>query len=515
MMSKVEELRKRKDTALLGGGIERVERQHKAGKLTARERLEKLLDPESFVELDTFVVHRCTEFGMEKRRTLGDGVVTGYGTVDGRLVYVYAQDFTFVGGSLAEMHAKKICKVMDLALKMGVPIIGLNDSGGARIQEGIDSLAGYGEIFYRNVMASGAIPQIVAIMGPCAGGAVYSPAIMDFVFMVKGTSHMFITGPAVIKSVTGEEVTFEQLGGAETHAKISGVTGFMAEDEEECIHAVKKLLGYLPSNNLEDPPVVEDAELLTSDPELLNIVPVDPRKAYDMRLLISRIMDKDTFFEVHRHYALNALVGFARMNGVSVGVVANQPIHYAGCLDVDASDKIARFVRFCDAFNIPLTTFVDVPGYLPGVRQEHGGIIRHGAKVIYAYSEASVPKITLILRKAYGGGYIAMCSKHLGADVVFAWPTAELAVMGPEGAVNIIFRREISKAENPEEVRENLIREYREKFANPYVAASKGYIDQVIDPQETRLQIARALKTLTSKRSMQPRPRIKHGNLPL
>ncbi|MCJ7505444.1 methylmalonyl-CoA carboxyltransferase [Candidatus Bathyarchaeota archaeon] len=516
-MSKVEELEKMIEMAKLGGGLEGIQEQHKRGKLTARERLEALLDPGSFVEFDAFVVHRCTDFGMEKRKVLGDGVVTGYGTIDGRLVYVYAQDFTFIGGSLGEIHAKKICKVLDSALKMGAPIIGLNDSGGARIQEGVASLNGYGEIFYRNVMASGAIPQIVVIMGPCAGGAVYSPALMDFIFMNKGTSNMFITGPAVIKTVTGEDVTSDQLGGAETHARISGVASFIAENDEECLQAVRKLLSYLPSNNLEEPPAVKPEELkeYVADQELLGIVPDDPRKAYDVLPLIDRVMDGDSFFEMWKHYAPNVVVGFARLNGRTVGVIANQPMVYSGCLDVDASDKIARFVRFCDAFNIPLVTFVDVPGYLPGVRQEHGGIIRHGAKVIYAYSEATVPKITVVLRKAYGGGYIAMCSKSLGADVVFAWPTAEIAVMGPDGAVNIIYRREIAKAEKPEEAREGYIREFREKFANPYVSASMGIVDQVIDPRETRLHLIRSLETLMSKRSMQPRPRIKHGNMPL
>jgi acetyl-CoA carboxylase carboxyltransferase component len=517
IMERVEELKQKTHEAKLGGGLQRIERQHQKGKLTARERLNLLLDPNSFVELDAFVVHRCTDFGIEKRKVLGDGVITGYGTIDGRLVYVYAQDFTFIGGSLGEMHAKKICKVMDLALKMGAPIIGLNDSGGARIQEGVASLNGYGEIFYRNVMASGAIPQIVLIMGPCAGGAVYSPALMDFIFMVNGTSNMFITGPNVIKTVTGEEVTSEQLGGALTHAQISGVTSYIAEKDEECLNAVKKLLSYIPSNNLEEPPrinVAINAEA-PSNPELLNIIPTDPRKAYDVFTVLNHVLDTDTFFEMYKLYAPNVVVGFARLNGRSIGVIANQPVIYAGCLDLNASDKIARFVRFCDAFNIPLLTFVDVPGYLPGVRQEHAGIIRHGAKVIYAYSEATVPKITVVLRKAYGGGYIAMCSKSLGADMVFAWPTAEIAVMGPEGAVNIIFRKKIAEAEKSEEYKENRIKEFREKFANPYVSASKGFIDQVIDPRETRLHLIRALEALMSKRSIQPRPRIKHGNVPM
>lgn len=516
-MKGVKDLRKKMNEAMLGGGLQRIKRQHEKGKLTARERLKKLLDPGSFIELDAFVLHHCKDFGMEKRRTLGDGVVTGYGTIDGRLVFVYSQDFTFLGGSLGEMHAKKICKIMDLAVKMGAPIIGLNDSGGARIQEGVAALNGYGEIFYRNVLASGAIPQIVVIMGPCAGGAVYSPALMDFIFMVNKTSNMFITGPTVIKTVTGEEVSQEHLGGAETHAKISGVASFIADDEEMCLKAVKKLLTYLPSNNLEEPPIIKQKRVdePVIDPELLNIIPIDPRKPYDVQQIINRVMDKNTFFEMHKNYAPNIVVGFARLNGHSVGIIASQPLFYAGCLDINSSDKIARFVRFCDAFNIPLITFVDVPGYLPGLRQEHGGIIRHGAKVIYAYSEATVPKITVILRKAYGGGYIAMCSKSLAADIVFAWPKAEIAVMGPEGAVNIIFKKEIEKAEKKEEFKRNHIKEYREKFANPYLSASRGFVDQVVDPQKTRFHLIRSLETLMSKRSMQPRPRIKHGNMPV
>ncbi|MFQ6076802.1 MAG: acyl-CoA carboxylase subunit beta [Candidatus Bathyarchaeia archaeon] len=517
MMKKIEDLRRKMDEAKLGGGLRRIERQHKKGKLTARERLERLMDPGSFVELDAFVTHRCTDFGMERRKGLGDGVVTGHGTVDGRLVFVYAQDFTFMGGSLGEMHAKKICKVMDLAMEMGAPIIGLNDSGGARIQEGVAALGGYGEIFSRNVMASGAVPQIIAIMGPCAGGAVYSPALADFIIMVRGTSQIFITGPAVIKAVTGEEVTFEQLGSADVHSQVSGVASLVAENDEECIRMVKRLLSYLPSNNLEDPPIaeVEGRGEKPEDEELLDIVPADPRKVYDMRNVINRVVDEGTFFEIHEDYAPNALTGFARLRGRTVGVVANQPIAYAGCMDIDSSDKVARFVRFCDAFNTPLITFTDVPGYLPGVKQEYGGIIRHGAKVIYAYSEATVPKITVILRKAYGGGYIAMCSKHLGADVVFAWPTAEIAVVGPEGAIDIIFRREIAEAEKPEEARTRLVEEYREKFANPYVAASMGYVDQVIEPQETRRRLLEALERLMSKRSIRPGPRTKHGNIPV
>ncbi len=517
MRQKVKDLKNTAETAKLGGGSEQIEIQHKKGKLTVRERIDVLLDSGSFVEIDAFVVHRCTDLGMERRKALGDGVVTGYGKIDGRLVYFYAQDFTFLGGSLGEMHAQKICKVLDLALETGAPIIGLNDSGGARIQEGVAALNGYGEIFYRNVVASGAIPQIVVGMGPCAGGAVYSPALMDFIFMVKGTSTMFITGPTVIKAVTGEDVTFEQLGGAETQARTSGVASFIAENDVTCLEAVKKLLSYLPSNNLEDPPIAEvgDPQQLIRDPELLDIVPVDPKKTYDVHHVINRVMDKDTAFEVHKYFAQNAVICFARLNGRTVGVIANQPLVCAGCLDVNASDKIARFVRFCDAFNIPLITLVDVPGYLPGVKQEHDGIIRHGAKVIYAYSEATVPKITVVLRKAYGGGYIAMCSKSLGADVVLAWPTAELAVMGPEGAVDIVFKKELDKAEKQDEFREGLVKEYREKFLNPYVSASRGFIDQVIDPQETRMHIIRSLEMLMSKRTIQPRLRTKHGNIPV
>ena len=512
MEEKIQELREMVEKAKLGGGMEKIEKQHKRGKLTARERIEKLLDPNSFVELDPFVAHRCTEFDMDKRRGPGDGVVTGYGTIDGRLVYLFAQDFTFLGGSLGEMHAKKICKVMELAMKTGVPFIGLNDSGGARIQEGVDSLAGYGDIFYRNVTASGVIPQISVIMGPCAGGAVYSPALTDFVFMVEKTSFMFITGPRVIKEVTGEDVTPEELGGPEAQATLSGVAHFTAENEEECLQMVKRLLSYLPSNNLEDPSVVDTGDPPDRmDEELVNMIPTDPRKAYNMYEVIDRVVDKETFFEVQRHFAPNVIVGFARLNGRSVGVIANQPRAYAGCLDIDSSDKISRFVRFCDAFNIPLITFQDVPGYLPGVKQEHGGIIRHGAKIIYAYSEATVPKITVILRKSYGGAYVAMSSKHLGADVVFALPTAEIAVMGPEGAVEIVFRRLL--AEKPE-AKEELISEYRTKFANPYVAASRGYIDGVIEPQEMRPRLISALEMLLSKREVQFRVSRKHGNIP-
>jgi acetyl-CoA carboxylase carboxyltransferase component len=518
LVDKFKELNELKEKAKLGGGTEAIEKQHKAGKLTARERIEKLLDPGSFVEVDQFVVHRCYDFDMDKKRVLGDAVVTGYGTINGRTVFVYSQDFTFVGGSLSEMHAKKIAKIQDMALKAGAPLIGLNDSGGARIQEGINSLAGYGEIFYRNVMASGVIPQIIAIMGPCAGGAVYSPALADFIFMVRKTSYMFITGPKVVKAAIGEDVTFETLGGADAHAKLSGVAHFATDNDEDCIKQIKQLLSYLPSNNMDDPPILECADPPDRmDEELNEVVPADPKKPYDVHDVINHVFDKGSFFEVHAQFAPNAVVGFARLNGRSVGVVANQPLVYAGCLDIDSSDKIARFVRTCDAFNIPLVTFVDVPGYLPGTKQEHGGVIRHGAKVIYAYSEATVPKLTVIMRKAYGGGYIAMCSRHLGADVVFAWPTAEIAVMGPEGAVEIIHRNELMKAKTPEEVKEitnRLVAEYRNKFANPYVAANLGYVDAVILPKETRPMLIKTLDALITKREIQPRPPKRHGNIP-
>jgi len=519
LIEKFKELEENRAKAKLGGGQEAIEKQHKAGKLTARERIELLLDPGSFVEIDSFVVHRCYDFGMEKRRVFGDAVVTGYGTINGRKVFVYAQDFTFIGGSLGEMHAKKITKIQDMALKAGVPIIGLNDSGGARIQEGIASLSGYGEIFYRNVMASGVIPQIIAIMGPCAGGAVYSPALADFIIMVRKTSYMFITGPKVVKAAIGEDVTFETLGGADAHAKLSGVAHFAVDNDEECINLIKKLLSYLPSNNMEDPPVVETGDPPDRmDEELNEIVPADPKKPYDVRDVINRVFDRGTFLEIQSQFAPNAVIGFARLNGRVVGVVANQPMVYAGCLDIDSSDKIARFVRTCDAFNIPLVTFVDVPGYLPGTKQEHGGVIRHGAKVIFAYSEATVPKLTVILRKAYGGGYIAMCSKHLGADFVFAWPTAEIAVMGPEGAIEIIHKSELMKAKTPEEVKEitdRLVAEYRSKFANPYVAANLGYVDQVILPKETRPMLVKALDAMSTKREIQPRPPKRHANMPV
>ena len=511
---KIARLRELREKAKLGGGLERIERQHAKGKLTARERLEALLDPGSFVELDAFVVHRCYDFGLEERRYLGDGVVTGYGTIDGRLVFVFAHDFTVFGGSLGEMFAKKVCKIMDLAMKVGAPVIGLNDSGGARIQEGVASLAGYGDIFFRNVIASGVIPQISAIMGPCAGGAVYSPAMTDFIIMVRGISHMFITGPRVVKAALGQEVTFDELGGADVHAQLSGVAHFVTDTEEECFELIRRLLSYIPSNNMEDPPYVETGDDPARTDERLNsIMPDDPDKPYDVKEIIRSVVDNGEFLEVQPHFAPNIVIGFARLNGHSVGIVANQPLWFAGALDINSSCKAARFVRFCDAFNIPIITFVDVPGFLPGIEQEHGGIIRHGAKLLYAYCEATVPKITVILRKAYGGAYDVMGSKHSGADINLAWPTAEIAVMGPEGAINIIFRKEIASSEDPEALRARLVADYRRKFANPYVAAQRGYIDDVIEPSETRPRLISALEMLLNKR--ESRPYKKHGNIPL
>ena len=511
---KIKSLKERKEQARLGGGQDRIDKQHEKGKYTARERIDKLLDPDSFIELDAFVTHRCTDFGMEAKKIPGDGVVTGYGRVDGRLVYVFSQDFTVFGGSLGEMFAQKITKVMDLALRNGAPVIGLNDSGGARIQEGVKSLGGYAEIFFRNVMASGVVPQISMIMGPCAGGAVYSPAMTDFILMVKGTSHMFVTGPEVIKTVTNEEVTFEDLGGAMTHNSKSGVAHFAAEDEDDCIAVVKKLLSYLPSNNLETPPRIEPGDDPNRmDPELVNIVPDDPNKPYDMRDVVTRIVDNGEFLEVQPYWAENMIIGFARLNGHSVGIVGNQPNNRAGTLDIDSSTKGGRFVRFCDAFNVPLVTFVDVPGFLPGIVQEYGGIIRNGAKLLYAFCEATVPKLTVITRKAYGGAYDVMNSKHIRADINFAWPTAEIAVMGPEGAVNIVFRKELGAAEDKVSKRQEMVTEYRNKFASPYIAAEQGYIDDVIEPQETRPRLINALETLVNKR--EGRPRKKHGNIPL
>ncbi len=513
---KVDDLRRRKAQALEGGGPARIEKQHKSGKYTARERIELLLDPGSFQELDGLREHECHDFGMDEKKVPGDGVVTGWGTVEGRLVYVFAQDFTVWGGSLGLVYAEKICKVMDLAVQNGAPVVGLNDSGGARIQEGVMSLGGYAEIFYRNTQASGVVPQISAILGPCAGGAVYSPAITDFVLMVEDTSHMFITGPEVIKTVTGEDVTFDELGGAHAHAGTSGVCHQVFEDEDACIQGIRDLLAYLPANNLTDPPLVEPVD--TPDrmaTQLRDPIPDEPDKPYDMRDIIRHVVDDGRFLEIQPEYAMNILTGFARLNGRPVGVVANQPNVLAGVLDINASSKAARFVRFCDGFNIPLVTFVDVPGFLPGVEQEHGGIIRHGAKLLYAYAEATVPKLTVITRKAYGGAYDVMCSKHIRADFNVAWPTAEIAVMGPEGAVNIIHRNELRGLEGDalEAKRAALVLDYRQKFANPYVAARKGYIDDVIEPQETRPALIKALETLVNKR--QKGPNRKHGNIPL
>ncbi|MGB9736423.1 MAG: acyl-CoA carboxylase subunit beta [bacterium] len=511
---RIKELERMNREAELGGGEERIKKQHQAGKLTARERLNILLDKGSFVELDKFVLHRAVDFGMDKQKYLGDGVVTGYGTIDGRLVYVFSQDFTVFGGSLSGAYAKKICKIMDLALKNGAPVIGLNDSGGARIQEGVESLAGYADIFLRNVLVSGVIPQISAIMGPCAGGAVYSPAITDFILMTKGTSYMFVTGPEVVKSVTHEEVTKEELGGAITHATKSGIAHLVFDNDEECLMGIRELIGFIPSNNLEDPPYKKtDDPADRTAPELDNVIPDQPNKPYDMKDIIFATVDDGYFMEIHELYAPNIIVGFARYDGMSVGIVANQPAHLAGTLDIDASVKAARFVRFCDAFNIPLITFEDVPGFLPGTVQEHGGIIRHGAKLLYAFAEATVPKITIITRKAYGGAYDVMSSKHIRADINYAYPSAEIAVMGPDGAVNIIFKKEIDSADDPEAKRNQLIEEYREKFASPWKAAELGYIDEVIKPSETRWKIISALRMLKNK--VDTNPRKKHGNIPL
>lgn len=513
-MSKIEELQQKRAIIVSGGGTDKIKKQHDAGKKTARERIQMLFDEGSFVEIDAFVKHRSNEFDMPNTEAPGEGVVVGYGTVNGRLVYAYAQDFTVIGGSLGEMHAAKICKVMDMAMKMGAPIIGISDSGGARIQEGIDALAGFGNIFYRNTLASGVIPQIAIILGPCAGGAVYSPAICDFVFMVDNTSQMFITGPNVVKAVTGEEVSFDELGGAQTHSTKSGVASVRCKNEEECFAQVKELLDYLPSNNLELAPAYEETDEINRLSENLStVVPEDANKAYDMKTVIAEIVDNGGFYEVFPQFAENIIIGFARMNGSTVGIVANQPKFMAGSLDVNSSDKAARFIRFCDSFNIPLVTFTDVPGYLPGTTQEHSGIIRHGAKMLYAFSEATVPKINVIVRKAYGGAYIAMNSKHIGADIVFAWPSAEIAVMGPDGAANIIFRKDIAASDDPINERKNKINEYTEKFANPYVAASRGYVDDVIEPDSTRPRIISALEMLMSKREQ--RPGKKHGNIPL
>jgi acetyl-CoA carboxylase carboxyltransferase component len=511
---RIEDLRARKGEAAVAGGGKAIERQHARGKLTARERIDLLLDPGSFVETDMLARHRVHAFGMERNRLYTDGVVTGWGTIDGRKVFVFSQDFTVFGGSLGEVMAEKICKVMDLAVATGAPVIGLNDSGGARIQEGAASLAGYGYIFDRNVRASGVVPQVSVIMGPCAGGAVYSPAITDFIYMVKETSHMFITGPEVIKTVTGEDVSFEDLGGAQTHASRSGIASFTAEDEEDCLQQVRYLLSFLPSNNMEDPPSyapTDDAERRA--PELDDIVPASAREPYDMKEAIRGVVDNGHFYEVFPLWAMNIVVGFARLDGHSVGIVANQPKVLAGTLDIESSEKAARFVRFCDAFNVPLVTFVDVPGFLPGAAQEYGGIIRHGAKLLYAFTEATVPRMTVITRKAYGGAYVVMNSKHVRADVSFAWPSAEIAVMGAEGAVNIVSRKEIQAAEDPDSRRKELIAEYEERFNNPYIAAERGYVDDVIEPAETRVRLIQALRMLRTKRESVP-PR-KHGNIPL
>jgi acetyl-CoA carboxylase carboxyltransferase component len=496
------------------GGQKAVQKQHDRGKLTARERLNLLFDAGTFKELDLFVTHRCVNFDMQQTQIPADGVIIGYGLVDGRTVFAFSQDFTARAGTLGEMQSKKICKVMDLALKAGAPIVGMDDSGGARIQEGIDALSGYGEIFFRNSAASGVIPQITAIMGPTAGGAVYSPAMTDWIFMVKNSSYMFITGPDVIRAVTGEEITQEDLGGAMAHNSRSGVAHFAAESDEDALTSIKELLSYLPSNNMEDPPLVETGDdPHRIDPVLDEIIPDDPRKTYDIKEVITSIVDNGRFFEPHQYYAPNIVVCFARLNGRVIGIIANQPKHLAGCLDVDASDKATRFIRFCDAFNIPMLTITDVPGYLPGRDQEWSGIIRHGAKLLWCYSEATVPKLTLITRKAYGGAYIAMCSRHLGADFVFSWPAAEIAVMGAEGAANIIHRRKIKEADDPKAKREEKIKEYRDLFSNPYMAASRGYVDAVIQPRDTRASLISALEAIVNKR--ETRPPKKHGNIPV
>jgi propionyl-CoA carboxylase beta chain len=513
-MDKLNELRKRHAAAEAGGGEERRAKQHEAGRLTARERIDLLLDEGTFDETDKLARHRCREFGMDAQVVDGDGFVTGSGLINGRPACVFAQDFTVFGGSLSETNAQKICKIMDLALKTGVPVIGLNDSGGARIQEGVLSLGGYADIFLRNTMASGVIPQISAIMGPCAGGAVYSPALTDFIFMVDHTSHMFVTGPDVIRMVTHEDVTKEKLGGAETHNTTSGVAHFLAHDDADCLRTIRELLTYLPQNNQDDPPPRPTSDPVDrADVELDSIVPAESNQPYDMEDVIERVVDNGEFLEVHEHFAKNIVVGFARMDGRSVGIVANQPAFLAGCLDINSSVKAARFVRFCDAFNIPILTFEDVPGFLPGTDQEFGGVIRHGAKLLYAYAEATAPKITVITRKAYGGAYCVMGSKHLRTDVNLAWPTAEIAVMGAEGAVEIVNRRELAAAGDRAEVREKKIAEFRERFANPFIAAERGFIDDVIEPHETRAKVIRALRMLATK--VDTNPRRKHGNLPL
>jgi len=511
---KLEKLYQLKQQAKLGGGQKRIDAQHQKGKLTARERIDLLLDEGSFEELDMFVRHRCTDFGLDKESYLGDGVVTGFGTIDGRLVFVFSQDFTIFGGSLSEMYANKICKIMDLALKVGAPVIGINDSGGARIQEGVDSLGGYAEIFLRNTLCSGVIPQISVIAGPCAGGAVYSPAITDFIFMVQNTSYMFVTGPNVVKTVTHEEVTFEELGGAITHSSKSGVAHFACENEIETFNAVRKLMSFIPLNNIDDPPYVEPTDPMDrADEELNTLVPDNPNKPYDMKEVIKRVVDDGDFFEVHKDWAQNIIIGFARLGGYPVGIVGNQPAVLAGVLDIDSSCKAGRFVRFCDCFNIPLVTFVDVPGFLPGTAQEFGGIIKHGAKLLYAFCEATVPKLTVITRKAYGGAYDVMSSKHIRGDYNIAWPSAELAVMGPKGAVEIIFKKEIEASPDPEKALQEKLDEFITEFANPYKAAERGYIDDVIEPKFTRPRLIRALKMLETKSDTNPKK--KHGNIPL
>jgi propionyl-CoA carboxylase beta chain len=510
----LDELHHRQGLAEQGGGSDRVAQQHKKGKLTARERLDLLLDEGSFVELDRFVTHRSTDFGLDQQVFPGDGVVTGSGRIDGRLVYVFSQDFTVFGGSLSEAHAEKICKIMDLAMKMGAPVIGLNDSGGARIQEGVASLGGYADIFLRNTLASGVIPQISVVLGPCAGGAVYSPAITEFIFMVRRVSYMFVTGPNVVKTVTHEEVSFDELGGADTHGGTSGVAHFVHDSEPECLQAVRELFGYLPLNNLDDPPQRPATDPIDRrDESLLDLIPDTPNKPYDMHGVIGRVVDEGGFLEVQRGHADNIVVGFARLGGMPVGIVANQPAVLAGVLDINASIKAARFIRFCDCFNLPVVTFVDVPGFLPGVAQEHGGIIKHGAKLLYAYCEATVPKLTVITRKAYGGAYDVMSSKHIRGDMNLAWPTAEIAVMGPKGAVEILFKEEIARAGDPAAATERMIGEYTEKFAHPYAAAARGYIDDVIDPRDTRPRLIEGLRTLRTKRDRNPLK--KHGNIPL
>jgi propionyl-CoA carboxylase beta chain len=513
-MNSIDKLKDLTRRAELGGGEERLAKQHQQGKLTARERMEQLFDPGTFEEVDKLVTHRCRDFGMEKQVIPGDGVVTGHGRVNDRVVYAFAQDFTVFGGSLSETNAAKIVKIMDMALRNGAPIVGLNDSGGARIQEGVLSLGGYADIFLRNTLSSGVIPQISAIMGPCAGGAVYSPAITDFIVMVKQSSYMFITGPDVISTVTHEEVTKEELGGAMTHNERSGVAHFAVDDDAECIALIRELLSFMPSNNLDDPPFTQNADPADRDVSALDaLIPASPNQPYDILDLIHTIADDEYFLEVHQHYAKNIVVGFARLGGRPVGIVANQPAHLAGTLDIDASVKGARFVRFCDAFNIPLITFEDVPGFLPGTVQEYGGIIRHGAKLLYAFAEATVPKVTVITRKAYGGAYCVMASKHIRTDFNYAWPSAEIAVMGPEGAVNILYKRELDKAEDPVALRAQKVEEFREKFANPYISAERGFIDEVILPRETRAKLIAALRTLDHKRDRNP-PK-KHGNIPL